>query len=508
MKNLLLIIVMIHSLTIYSQSENEKFIYGKPEVGERYFNPILTDFVADPSVVMFDSVFYLYGTTDINQGLTKMGPPVVWKSKDFVNWSFDGTILNMIDWDKPHKYIDNKGKERNGYFRYWAPGKAVEMDGKYYLFPTIVTPDDKMGTYVVVADHPEGPFQFINGESVFYDEPDKESVEAKPIVEDIDGEPFVDDDGKSYIFWRRRNASQMKTDFTGLIGDPIQVRTSFGGYSEGPVMFRRKDKYYYVYTLSGRENYCNAYMISDESPLGPFKKPDGNGIFIHSDLNTQVWGPGHGNVFQVPGTDDYYFLYLEYGEGGTTRQIFANKMSFNNDGTIQNQEVNFDGVGYLNGSDTRMNLALNADIKASSELPEKKIERYIAPDPNKLKNMRVNESNGQLAERYFQYGAPNIADNSNGSCWRAAPDDKNPWVVVDLKNKQTVSSVEIAFTLPTYGHSWVLEKSNNGKKWTMCAREDQKKVKSPHVVNGIGKARFLRLSVLEGEAGVWELKVY
>lgn len=36
-------------------------------------------------------------------------------------------------------------------------------------------------------------------------------------------------------------------------------------------MFKRKGIYYYVYTLSGNQNYVNAYMMSRESPLSVFQ---------------------------------------------------------------------------------------------------------------------------------------------------------------------------------------------------------------------------------------------
>lgn len=47
-------------------------------------------------------------------------------------------------------------------------------------------------------------------------------------------------------------------------------------------MFKRKGIYYYVYTLSGHQNYANAYMMSRESPLTGFVKPEGNDIFLFS----------------------------------------------------------------------------------------------------------------------------------------------------------------------------------------------------------------------------------
>ncbi|MFT3737771.1 MAG: family 43 glycosylhydrolase [Breznakibacter sp.] len=514
MKNIIRLMIFLFMMVVghgaHGQIPNTKMVYGKPSAATvKYFNPILPDFVADPSVAMFNDTFYLYGTTDINQGLEKMGPPVVWKSTDFANWSFSGTLIEDIDWNTPYGYTDAKGVEKKGYFRYWAPGKALFRDGKYYLFPTIVKPDESMGTYVMVAESPEGPFRFTNGQGIFFNRPEMISVETKPLIDDIDGEPFVDDDGQAYVFWRRRNAARLSADWLSLGDKAIGIPTSFGGYSEGPVMFKRNGLYYYVYTLSGNANYCNGYMISRQSPLGPFEKPAGKGIFIYSDLERGIWGPGHGNVFQMPGTDDFYFLYLEYGEGGTTRQVFVNKMEFDANGAIEPMKVDFNGVGHLkNGMDFKQNLAFTAKASASSHMDGKKVTAIIAPDPNVLKTIKVNAENGKTVERWKDYVPENALDGRNGTCWRAAPNDSLRQFTVDLGVPVAVSQCEMAFTLPTYGHTWMIEKSNDGKRWKVCARQDDMKICSPHVANGIGKARYLKLTIMQGEPGLWEFKIY
>ena len=84
-------------------------------------NPLIPDLCADPSIIEVDGTFYCYVTTDgYGQGLETSGPPVVWKSKDFVNWSFDGT------------YYPQAEKEK-----YWAPSAPVKYKGKWYIYPTI-----------------------------------------------------------------------------------------------------------------------------------------------------------------------------------------------------------------------------------------------------------------------------------------------------------------------------------------------------------------------------------
>lgn len=506
-KLLYIVIIIVFGYCIFPCQSATKQHDEKGVQDRTYFNPLIPDNIADPSVVMFDSVFYMYATTDIDRGLREMGPPVVWKSRDFVNWSFNGIIIPDIDWNKPYEYIDNEGNPQTGYFRYWAPGKPLKKDGKYYLFPTIVKPDQSLGTYVMVADHPEGPFEFVTGSGLCFNETCP--YESQPLIDDIDGEPFLDDDGQAYIYWRSRFASKLSDDYLSLEGAVISIPTSHGGYSEGPVMFKRNNLYYYVYTLSGHANYCNAYMISQESPLGPFESPDGDNIFIYTNLENNVWGPGHGNVFQMPDTDDYYFLYLEYGEGSTTRQVFANKMEFTDDGEIVTIKPDYIGVGYLGPRhDKEPNFAINSIVTASSSKNTKIVEAYIIEDPNQYKNLGVTVDAGLKAEREFIYTPENAIDELNNTRWQASENDKTPWFMLDLGEVKVLNRSKMFFLHPAMGHSWVLEKSDDGKVWNKAGIAEEPVSRSPHIVEGIGKARFLRLTITSGKPGLWRFELY
>lgn len=481
--------------------------------GKYAYNPIVPDNIADPSIVIFNGTYYLYATTDLNKGLGKAGAPVVWKSKDFVNWNFEGTLINDIDFNKPYNYTDAKGVAKTGYFRYWAPGKPLYKNGKYYLYATIVKPDDKNAGYAFVADKPEGPFKFANGKGVFFNEPDKVKDESIPIAPDIDGEPFVDDNGDAYLFWRRRNAAKLSSDLLSLEGPTISIPTKHDGYSEGPLMFKRKGIYYYIYTLSGSPNYCNAYMMSTVNPLGPFTAPPtGPDVFVHSDIETGVWGPGHGNVLHLPGTDDYYFIYLEYGEGGTSRQVYANKMQFNADGTIAPMKIDLNGVGYLGKNQQKeTNLALNAVATASSHKADRISNARIEPDPNSIQNIggSFNGPNVQSVSRTFSYDAKNATDNLNGTRWMADATDAKPWYMLDLGKKTKIKNCDIFFYLPTLAHTWILEKSNDQQTWEVVKKQDETTVvRSPEMISKIGDARYLRLTITNGPAGIWEMKVY
>ena len=473
-------------------------------ISDRNYNPLIPDNLADPSVSKFGDTYYLYGTTDLDYGLGRAGTPVVWKSKDFVNWSFEGSHISGFDWSKGYDYTNDKGEKKKGYFRYWAPGKVIEQDGKFYLYVTFVKPDNKMGTYVLVADRPDGPFYFTAGQGLL--PPGEEGTDSPAVVDDIDGEPFIDDDGSGYIFWRRRNVGRLSADRLHLDGEPITLATARQGYSEGPVMFKRKGIYYYIYTLSGHQNYVNAYMMSRESPLTGFVKPEGNDIFLFSSPENQVWGPGHGNVFYDEGTDEYIFLYLEYGDGGTTRQVYANRMEFNDDGTIKTLIPDMRGVGYLAASqETRPNLALQSHFYASSEKSPRTSVVNIETQPNQP---LPEKGSVKSYTRTHTYQAAHVADESNGTRWMAADTDSSPFITVDLKEIRKVGECQFYFTRPTEGHTWRLEKSIDGKHWQTCAEQGKVQVCSPHIAREIGETRYLRLHIRRGDAGLWEWKIY
>ena len=158
----------------------------KAQHNNPFGNALIPDMIADASIQEINGVFYCYATTDgYGQGLKTSGPPVVWKSKDFVHWSFDGT------------YFPSAAKEK-----YWAPSKAIFANGKYYIYPTI-----NGYMYPAVADKPEGPFKLARGKDEFYKPFTPSTLLQSKNPGGIDAEIFVDDDGQAYVFWGRRHVA-------------------------------------------------------------------------------------------------------------------------------------------------------------------------------------------------------------------------------------------------------------------------------------------------------------
>ena len=325
---------LLASLLSQGQSQNRTSVPYNP-----FGNPLIPDMAGDPSIIVHDGTFYCYVTTDgYGQGLETSGPPVVWKSRDFVNWSFEGTYFPQAEHEK-----------------YWAPSQPVQYKGKWYTYPTV-----NGFMYPAVADSPDGPFRLVKGDAFT---PENRLYWKEGEVA-IDAEALVDDDGQRYVVWGERNFARLGGDMVTL-SDHIHVPTHTTMYTEGPILFKRKGVYYYLYTYMALERYCYYYEMSRVSPLGPYVIPEQD-LVCATDAEAGVFGPGHGCVFNMPGTDDYYLAYLEFGRNSTNRQIYVNKLEFNEDGTIRQVKVDMNGVGALRPVEKRRNRIGFQSLTASS----------------------------------------------------------------------------------------------------------------------------------------------
>lgn len=445
----------------------------KSQTVNPFGNALIPDLVADASICYFDSTFYCYITTDgYDDGLNTSGPPVVWKSKDFVNWSFSG-----------YYFPSAVGK------LYWAPSNVVKVDSKYFIYPTV-----NKFMYPAVADSPEGPFKLAIGEDKFI-KPYSSATLLKSNdpkgPQGIDAEIFIDDDGQAYVYWQQRKAALLNSDMKSIdTNSLVTIQTPRTQYSEGPIFFKRNGIYYYLYTQGGDEKYQYAYGMSKISPLGPFDFPE-NDLVSTTNYEKNIFGPGHGCVFNVPNTDDYYFTFLEFGRRSTNRQIYTNKMEFNEDGTIKPVELTLGGVGSLNN------------------IPQYEVINVISCNASSFRSeLKIEPMKDTLFKR-IEYFVPEFAfDKANGSRWMASDEDYESWIVADLGKQKKVQMSEVYFVRPTAGHAYVLEFSDDGENWKVCGGHHEIKVQSPHTDSIIINARYLRIKITKGIQGIWEWNLY
>ena len=450
--------------TVYAQHQN---LFG---------HALVPDMIADASIEKIGDTFFCYATTDgYGRGLDTSGPPVVWKSKDFLHWSFEGTYFPSAEQEK-----------------YWAPSKAVQRGDKWYIYPTV-----NHFMHVGVAESPDGPFRLVRGEDRF----EKPFSSASTLIQGddrggIDAEVFIDDDGQAYAFWGMRHVAKLSDDMMTL-GEIHTLQTRRTEYSEGPIFFKRKGIYYYLYTIGGDERYEYYYMMSRTSPLGPYETP-AHDLVSTTDVGKGVFGPGHGCVFNDG--DDYYFAFLEFGRRSTNRQTYVNRLEFDDDGTIRQVQVTLDGVGALR------RLSGHRELKPVA---------VVASSIRDSLKIRHNKDNRCQRTEYFDVAF--AIDGANGSRWMAqdasgqvdelSENSNTSWLMVDLGRPMVVYASELYFVRPTAGHAYMLEGSADGKEWEPCGGHTDVQKRSPHQDLIQKTYRYLRVTITEGVQGIWEWRI-
>jgi beta-xylosidase len=237
----------------------------------------------------------------------------------------------------------------------WAPS-VLEKDGRYYIFfgaNDLQRPGGPMwdasdvrshtgGIGVAVADSPAGPYRDHLGKPLI----GEFHNDAQPI------DPFVfrDVDGAIYLFyggWGRCNVAMLNDELTGFRrwpdGETFREITP-QGYVEGPVLFRRSNRYYFLWSEGnwGDGSYRVAYSIA-ESPAGPFTRV---GTILEQD-DAVATGAGHNSVLHPPGTDDWYIVYHRRpipNQGRDHRVTCIDRLEFDEAGTILPVRMSFEGV--------------------------------------------------------------------------------------------------------------------------------------------------------------------
>lgn len=268
-------------------------------------------FLADPTIFPANGNFYLYGTVDRG-----------------ANGFLAYTSSNLKDWQLAQSnggYALKKG-ESFGTTGFWAP-QVVAQNGSYYM---AYVANENIA--IAKSTNPAGPFTQTTQQPL-----------AAP-VKQIDPFVFVDDDGKKYLYHVRLTGgnkifvAQMTDDFSAILPETLHEcitatepweNTAKAAWpvTEGPSVLKHNGVYYLVYTANDFRNpdYAVGYATSS-SPLGPWKKYDGNPIIQKNVVG--INGTGHGDFF-FKGKDLYYVFHTHYSnDKPTPRRTALIKMHF------------------------------------------------------------------------------------------------------------------------------------------------------------------------------------
>lgn len=304
------------------------FSHAQKRTGKNH-NPVIEGWYADPEGVVFENEYWIFPT--YSAPYNEQVFMDAFSSKDLVNW-------------KKHERIIDTTAVTWAWRAMWAPA-IVKKGDHYFLFfaaNDIQSDNEEGGIGIGVSKSPGGPFKDYLGKPLI----DKFYNGAQPIDQFV----FQDKDDQYYMFyggWRHCNVVKLKDDFTGTV--PFEDGTMFKevtpqGYVEGPFMFTRNGKYYFMWSEGGwtGPDYCVAYAIAD-SPFGPFKRI---GKILEQDPKV-ARGAGHHSVINVPGTNEYYIVYHRRPLGetdGNHRETCIDRMYFDADGLIKPVKITFGGV--------------------------------------------------------------------------------------------------------------------------------------------------------------------
>ncbi|HEX2976079.1 MAG TPA: glycoside hydrolase family 43 protein [Bacteroidales bacterium] len=292
-------------------------------------NPVFPGWYADPEGTIYKNKYWIYPTYS-----------APYKDQVF----FDAfSSKDLVKWEKHSRILDTstvKWAER----AMWAPS-VIEKDGKYFLFfgaNDIQSDNETGGIGIAVADKPEGPYRDYLGKPLI----NKFYNGAQPIDQFV----FHDKDGKYYLIyggWRHCNIVKLKDDFTGI--EPMPDGITFmeitpKGYVEGPFMFIRNGKYYFMWSEGGwtGPDYSVAYAISNNL-FGPYERI---GKILQQDPQIGK-GAGHHSVINIPGTDRYYIVYHRRPLDQTdrnSREVCIDLMEFDENGHIKPVRITKEGV--------------------------------------------------------------------------------------------------------------------------------------------------------------------
>ena len=291
-------------------------------------NPVFEGWYADPEGIIYGDTYWIYPTwSDLYEKQTFFD---CFSSKDLVNWTKHESVLDTaaVKWAK---------------IAMWAPS-VISKNNQYYLFfgANDVHPGEIGGIGVAISDRPEGPYKDLIGKPLI-----NENVNgAQPIDQFV----FKDDDNTYYMYyggWGHCNMVKLNDDFTALVpfdDGEIYKEVTPQNYVEGPFMFKKNGKYYFMWSEGGwgGPDYSVAYAIAD-SPFGPFNRI---GKILEEDA-TVATSAGHHSIMHVPNSEDYYIVYHRRPLGDKARDhrvTCIDKMTFDKDGFINPVKITFEGV--------------------------------------------------------------------------------------------------------------------------------------------------------------------
>jgi hypothetical protein len=304
---------------------------------------------------------------------------------------------------------------------------------------------------------------------------------------------FVDEDNTPYLYFPMRSTEGIyvvrldPARLNHFLGEPKRLFgfdashrwERYGEFNEypdvswieGSWMLKRKGTYYLQYSASGTQwlTYATG-MYTGAAPMGPFTYAPVNPILRKT--SGVVTGPAHGSIVEGPDGNlwQFYTIVLSNPPGG--------------------RRIGMDPVGF----DERGNLFVRGPSETPQWGPGVVAQPARAGDSGSLP-LTVGKMRAMNAKSTFSSGRPGrdaayAVDNSTGTWWEPAEDDRQPSITIHLGpateldpvQSFTVDSSRILFSAPrgfprpgapstppptgAPAHQYRIEVSTDGKTFT------------------------------------------
>lgn len=317
---------------------------------KRYLVP--ADYMADPSVHVWDDILYIYPSHDWESGIEENDNGDHFNMKDYHVFSLNGNDPMTAEVIDHGKVLDTEEIPWAG--RQLWDCEVVRKDGKYYMYFPLKDKNDIFRIGVAVSDSPTGPF-------IPEPDPIKGSYSIDPAI--------LEEDGKYYMYFgglwggqlqRYKDNKALESAYlpegkeVALPARVVRLSEDMLEFAEEPKpvvildeegkpltadnpyrffeaswMHKYNGKYYFTYSTGDTHYLC--YAIGD-NPYGPFTY---KGVIL-----TPVVGWTTHHAIVEYGGKWWLFHHDSVPSGGKTwlRSLKVCELTYNEDGTINTIE--------------------------------------------------------------------------------------------------------------------------------------------------------------------------
>lgn len=405
---------------------------------------------ADPAVVEFRGEYYMFVTRSFGY----------WHSRDLVNWEF----IKPVQW-----FFEGSN----------APTAFNYKDSVIYF-----------------AGDPAG-----YGSILYTDDPKtgKWTPTASITYNIQDSELFIDDDGKTYLYWGSSNVHPIRVKMlnkddrfleTGVKKELINLDEEkhgwerFGennfhptlkeGYMEGASMTKHNGKYYLQYAAPGTQFnvYADGVYIG-ETPLGPFTYMKNNPMSFKPGGFTN--GAGHGITVKQTNGQYWHFATMALASNSHwERRLCMFPVYFDDEGLMHSNTHYGDYPRYGPNHPTRaghhngwMLLSYKGKATVSSSLMQIRKSTSTDDDYDITEMPLKRNEEGEIMSEV-------LTDESPKSFWVAEANDSLQWVEIEMQTPGKIYAFQLNFHDHEAGiytrveglrHRFSLEVSEDGKNW-------------------------------------------